>query len=63
MLVDTAKIEQVLNNFISNAIKFSHPQNVVEIRLNKTGDQFIISVADDGQGIPEEELNRNGVSP
>ncbi|MBK8431355.1 MAG: HAMP domain-containing histidine kinase [Chloroflexi bacterium] len=53
-VVDSAKIEQVLNNLISNAIKFSEPENKVVIRLERAEENFLISVKDDGRGITSE---------
>jgi signal transduction histidine kinase len=57
-LVDSAKIEQVLNNLISNAIKFSEPGNRVVIRLERVEENFLISVKDDGAGIAPEQQSR-----
>ena len=58
VFVDSAKIEQVLNNLISNAGKFSAPNTEVEVRAAKSDTEVIISVRDEGQGIPPDELNR-----
>jgi signal transduction histidine kinase len=58
MMLDPVKIEQVLNNLISNAVKFSHPGSQVEIGLEEHEDGVVISVRDEGQGIPAEELDR-----
>ncbi len=55
-LVDTAKIEQVLNNLIGNAIKFSPPGGRIEVRLTATGDDFLIVVRDQGPGIAPEDM-------
>lgn len=56
-VVDGAKIEQVLNNLISNAIKFSQPQSSVTVRLQRDGAHFLLSVIDHGVGIsPEQQL-------
>ncbi len=57
-VVDSVKIEQVLNNLISNAIKFSKPENKVVIRLAQAEDNFLISVKDDGRGITSEQQSR-----
>lgn len=57
-LVDSAKLEQVLNNLISNAIKFSEPGSTVQIKLERTGDNFLISIADKGAGIAPEQKGR-----
>ncbi len=56
--VDSGKIEQVLNNLISNAIKFSHPDTTVEVALGIDDGNDFVRVEDQGQGIPAEELNR-----
>jgi signal transduction histidine kinase len=56
--LDSGKIEQVLNNFLSNACKFSHPQTMIEVRLSREGDNAVVSVRDQGQGIPAAELGR-----
>ncbi|MBC8227928.1 HAMP domain-containing histidine kinase [bacterium] len=56
MMVDAAKIEQVLNNLIANAIKYSYLDSTVEIRAARHGNRAVISVKDEGQGIPAAEL-------
>ena len=53
-LADAAKLEQVLNNLIGNAVKFSPPGGRVEIRLTAQGGTFCLSVRDHGPGIPPE---------
>lgn len=53
--VDGPKIEQVLNNLISNAIKYSFPDSRVEIRASYTGSRVLIAVQDRGQGISQED--------
>ena len=55
LLVDSRKIEQVLNNLIGNAIKFSHPNSTIEVTV-ECSEQVVISVKDQGQGIPSDEL-------
>ncbi len=54
-LVDGAKIQQVLNNLVSNAVKFSSPGGRVEVRLQVQGDNFLLSIQDYGQGISPEQ--------
>ena len=58
LTVDPGKMEQVLNNLISNAIKYSYPGTTVSIRLARQGDSVLLSVADEGQGIPADELGK-----
>ena len=55
---DAGKIEQVLNNLISNAVKFSHRGTRVRIRLECTKDFAIVAVKDQGQGIPAADLSK-----
>jgi signal transduction histidine kinase len=47
-----------MNNLISNAIKFSHRNTKVTVKLESQDDRTIVTVNDEGQGIPEKELNR-----
>lgn len=54
--VDAVKIEQVLNNLIANAIKFSYPESRIDISLSGNSSEIMITVADEGQGIPEQDL-------
>jgi signal transduction histidine kinase len=56
--VDAFKIEQVLNNLISNAIKFSYPDTRIRVSLKKIGAFLQVEVSDQGQGIPDAEQAR-----
>jgi len=56
--LDRKKIEQVLNNLISNAIKYSYPQSRVVIDSKCEEGNLVISVHDTGQGIPSSEMNK-----
>lgn len=58
VMIDPTKINQVLNNLITNAIKFSSPESTVEVALTMSGDDAIVSVKDQGQGIPAEEIDK-----
>ena len=58
VLLDPSKIEQVLNNLISNAGKFAAPNTTVEVRAHKIDREVVISVKDEGQGIPADEIDR-----
>lgn len=55
--VDAHKFQQVLDNVVSNAIKYSESETEVEVGI-KEGDEnaLIIYVEDQGQGIPEDDL-------
>lgn len=53
---DVNKIEQVLTNLLTNAIKYSDPDTVISIRLYSKNNNAVIEVKDQGRGIKEEEL-------
>lgn len=54
--IDKNKIEQVLHNLISNAIKYSNYETSIFVHLNANESFLEISVEDQGVGIPEMEL-------
>ena len=56
--MDPDRINQAINNLITNALKYSYPQTVVTLRARRAGDEVTISVQDQGQGIPAAELSR-----
>lgn len=55
-LFDPNRIEQVLDNLIGNAFKFSAPGSVVTLDVRHNSAALEFSVADQGQGIPPEDL-------
>lgn len=55
---DAAKIEQVLNNLLGNAIKYSETGSRVEVRAQSEGNGILLSVRDEGRGIAEEQKPR-----
>jgi two-component system, OmpR family, sensor kinase len=54
--IDDSKVEQVISNFLSNAIKYSHPDTNIYVELNGDKKRVYVGVRDEGQGIPEDEL-------
>ncbi len=54
--IDTKRIRQVLDNLIDNAIKYSPQGTEVLISAKKAGRELLISINDQGAGIPAEEL-------
>jgi signal transduction histidine kinase/CheY-like chemotaxis protein len=56
--VDENKITQVMNNLVSNAIKFSYPETTIQLVVTKNIDNILIEVKDQGQGIPQSELHK-----
>ncbi|HEY4279577.1 MAG TPA: ATP-binding protein [Conexibacter sp.] len=55
---DRDRLAQVLDNLISNALKFTPADGSVEVRLLATGDVAVLEVADTGVGVPSEEQER-----
>jgi len=55
---DPDKINWVLNNFLTNAIKYSPEENEVMISVEHNNSSISFSVADKGQGIEEQYLGR-----
>ncbi|MCZ6874761.1 MAG: response regulator, partial [bacterium] len=53
---DQVKIMQVLRNLLSNAVKFSPDESSIELALHKGEQGVLVTVRDQGVGIPEEEL-------
>jgi signal transduction histidine kinase len=53
---ELALIDRVLQNLISNAIRYCHEGSTVHVWLNVSGNQVTCEVADNGPGIPEEEI-------
>lgn len=59
--VDKHKVEQILSNLVSNALKFSMEGGTVSIKLREVPgkkDAFELVVEDSGMGIPEDELEK-----
>jgi signal transduction histidine kinase len=57
-LGDRARLGQVLDNLISNALKFTPASGAVTVRLDRESDHAVIEVADTGPGIPADEQSR-----
>lgn len=58
VMADAAKLRIILNNFISNAIKYNHPGGSVTVSHKYKDDMLITGVTDTGLGIPEDQKAR-----
>jgi signal transduction histidine kinase/DNA-binding response OmpR family regulator len=55
---DGTRIAQVIENLVTNAVKFTPVGGSIVVRLHREGDEVGVEVADSGIGIPREEQNR-----
>jgi two-component system sensor histidine kinase VicK len=53
--IDSMKFMQVINNLLSNAIKFTSDKGVIRIHIEKKKSTIVISVSDNGVGIPKKD--------
>ena len=54
--IDTDKMTQVIDNILNNAIKYSPEGGKITVSMKTTDDQMILSISDQGLGIPKEDL-------
>lgn len=54
--MDVRHIGRVLNNLVSNAMRYTPAGGTVAISAHRTGAQVEVSVSDNGEGIPSEDL-------
>jgi signal transduction histidine kinase len=55
-MIDPARIEQILNNLLSNALRYTPDGGKIEINLKADREKMLVSVHDNGSGISEENL-------
>ena len=56
--IDTDKMTQVIDNILNNAIKYSPDGGRITVTMKTTDDQMILSISDQGLGIPKQDLPR-----
>ena len=56
--IDTDKMTQVIDNILNNAIKYSPDGVKITVTMKTTDDQMILSISDQGLGIPKQDLPR-----
>lgn len=52
---DAVKFFQIIHNVLSNAIKFTGEQGIIAINVSEQENAYLISIKDNGVGIPEED--------
>ncbi|MEK6587827.1 MAG: HAMP domain-containing sensor histidine kinase, partial [Chloroflexota bacterium] len=55
---DPNRLNSVMSNVLSNAIKFTDPGGLIRLQVSWNDEEVIVSVSDNGPGIHEEELPR-----
>ncbi len=56
--IDIKRISQVIDNLIGNAVKYSAAGTKITLRGQRRETDLIISVSDEGMGIPEDKLDK-----
>lgn len=57
---DAAMLAVVFGNLVDNALKYSGPEAPVQVTLERIGDEAVVTVADQGIGIPERDIGAIG---
>ncbi len=55
MYADSSKLTQVVYNLVENAIKYTQPAGQIAVQLEKSGKDAILTVQDNGPGVPKED--------
>jgi signal transduction histidine kinase len=55
---DKTRIDEVVNNLLSNSLKFTPEHGTITLSATLSGDRVIVSVADNGEGIPKDKQDK-----
>ncbi len=58
MSVDAGKIRRVMDNLLDNALKYTPPEGTLRVQVRREPGEALVSVSDDGEGIPPELQER-----
>lgn len=58
VLADPQRLEEVLANLLDNAIKYSPSGSRITVSIAPVGNEVVVRVADEGEGVPETERDR-----
>lgn len=56
--IDNEKVERIVGNLLSNALKYTPNDGLVKLCIESVGDKVAVSVIDNGPGVPEEAAKR-----
>jgi len=56
IMADPLKLTQVFDNLLGNALKYTPPRSIIRVALQKQNGELVISVEDNGPGIPPADL-------
>lgn len=56
VLIDTGRLSQVVQNILTNAMRYGKSGGSIQVNLVKDDSSLVIRIHDDGNGIPEEAL-------
>jgi len=55
---DVFLLREMINNLLDNAIRYTHPGGQITVRIKPVRDKVVLSVEDNGPGIPESDRER-----
>ena len=58
IIADAMDIEQAVHNYMMNACKHTKPGRKIRLTLRRDGERCLISVYNDGDGVPEEDIEK-----
>jgi PAS domain S-box-containing protein len=58
VFLDEELVSNILRNLLTNSVKYSPPEKTIEIKTEYAQEEIILSVQDEGIGIPEEDLRK-----
>lgn len=54
---DSARLTQILGNLLTNAAKYTAPGGLIQLQVESSGPRVLITVQDNGSGIPQDQLD------
>lgn len=54
---DSARLAQVFGNLLNNSCKYTRPRGTISLRAKRVGDEVVVTVKDNGAGIPHDKLH------